>query len=185
MMGEGEWKRMKHGTEYRRQWCKLHLSIDSVTIEIRAVEVTPKSVGDAPILPALLGQIDPQEALQSVSGDWAYDTKACHEAIALRQAQAIIPLRKNAKRPWKENRLGASARNEILRATQRLGRGIWRRWSWYHRSSMVEAKMRCAKLMGEKVIARDFDRQVAKLQVRAAILNRFTQLVTPETVRVA
>ncbi len=75
-------------------------------------------MGDAPVLPSLLGQIDPQEALLSVSGDGAYDTKACHEAIALRQAQAIIPVRKNAKRPWKENRPGASARNEILRATQ-------------------------------------------------------------------
>ena len=30
----------------------------------------------------------------------------------------------------------------------------------------------------------DFDRQVAELQVRAAVLNRFTQLGTPETVRV-
>ena len=44
-----------------------------------------------------LGQIDPHEALLSVSGDGAYDTKACHEAIALRQAQAIIPVRKNDK----------------------------------------------------------------------------------------
>jgi hypothetical protein len=33
-------------------------------------------------------------------------------------------------------------------------------------------------------MARDFDRQVAELQVRAAILNRFTQLGTPVTVRV-
>jgi hypothetical protein len=47
--------------------------------------------------------------------------------------------------------------------------------------------MRCVNLMGERVMARDFERpprQVAELQVRAAILNRFTQLCTPETVRV-
>ncbi len=76
-------------------------------------------------------------------------------------------------------------RNEILRATQRLGSAIWKRWSGYHRRSLVETKMRCVKLMGERVMVRDFDRQVAELQVRAAILNRFTQLGTPETVRVA
>ena len=29
-----------------------------------------------------------------------------------------------------------------------------------------------------------FDRQVAKLQIRAVILNRFTQLGTPHTLRV-
>ncbi len=184
MMGEGEWKTKKHGAEYRRQWRKLHLGIDAETMEIRALEVTPNSVGDAPMLPALLGQIDPEEAVLSVSGDGAYDTKGCHEAIALRQAQAIIPVRKNA-RPWKENRSGAAVRNEILRATERLGRAIWKRWSGYHRRSLVETKMRCVKLLGERVMARDFKRQVAELQVRAAILNRFTQLGTPETVRVA
>ena len=80
----------KHGAEYRRQWRKLHIGIDAQTLEIRAIEVTPNSVGDAPVLPSLLRQIDLHEALLSVSGDETYDTKACHEAIALRQAQAII-----------------------------------------------------------------------------------------------
>ena len=39
------------------------------------------------------------------------------------------------------------------------------------------------KLLGEPVMARDFDRQVAELQIRAAILNRFTVLGTPQTQR--
>jgi hypothetical protein len=58
------------------------------------------------------------------------------------------------------------------------------RWSGYHRRSLVETKMRCFKLLGERVMARDFDRQVAELQVRAAVLNRFTRLGTPVTVPV-
>jgi hypothetical protein len=33
-------------------------------------------------------------------------------------------------------------------------------------------------------MARDFDRQVAELQLRAEILNRFTALGTPQTQRV-
>ena len=184
MLGEGEWKTKKHGADYRRQWRKVHLGIDAVTLEIRAMEVTDNSIGDAPMLPNLLGQIPPEEAIASVSGDGAYDTKGCHEAIALRQADAIIPTRKNAK-PWKTNRTGAAARNEILRATRRLGRTIWKKWSGYHRRSLVETKMRCFKLLGERIMARDFDRQVAELQVRAAVLNRFTRLGTPTTVTMA
>jgi chromosome condensin MukBEF MukE localization factor len=39
--------------------------------------------------------------------------------------------------------------------------------------------MRCFKLLGERIMARDFDRQVAELQVRAAVLNRLTRLGTP------
>mgnify|MGYP003617167836 FL=1 len=85
-LGEGEWKRKKHGAEYRRQWRKVHLGIDAHTLEIRAIEVTDNSVGDAPMLPELLGQIPADEAVASVSGDGAYDTKACHAAIAQRGA---------------------------------------------------------------------------------------------------
>ena len=45
--------------------------------------------------------------------------------------------------------------------------------------------MHCFKLLGERVMAREFDRQVAELQIRAAILNRFIALEAPETQRVA
>lgn len=42
--------------------------------------------------------------------------------------------------------------------------------------------MRCFKLLGERIMARDFDRQVAALQVRAAVLNHVTRLGTLITV---
>lgn len=181
MLGEGEWKTKKHGAEYRRQWRKVHLGIDAETLEIRAIEVTSNRVGDAQVLPDLLNQIPRNERIDSVSADRAYDTKRSHTAIAEREAEAIIPVRKNGK-PWKENTPGASVRNETLRATERLGRGIWKKWSGYHRRSLVETKMRCFKLLGERVNARIFNSQVAELQIRAALLNRFTHLGTPVTV---
>lgn len=80
---------------------------------------------------------------------------------------------------------GRSVRNDILRAVSRFGRTLWKKWSGYHRRSLVETKMRCFKLLGERVMARDFDRQVADLQIRGALLNRLTHLGTPLTVRVA
>ena len=181
MLGEGEWKTKKHGAEYRRQWRKVHLAIDAETLEIRAIEVTSNREGDAQVLPDLLNQIPRDEQIESVSGDGAYDTKKVHSAAADRGAEVIIPVRKNGK-PWKENTSGAQARNETLRAMQRLGRGIWKKWSGYHRRSLVETKMRCFKLLGERVKARIFNSQVAELQIRAALLNRFTQLGTPITV---
>lgn len=183
VLGEGEWKRKKHGADYRRQWRKVHLGINAETLEIRAIEVTDNSIGDAPMLPELLKQIPVTEPLLTVRADGAYDTKACYEAISSRQAAAIIPIRKRAKR-WKETSAGAKARNETLAATQYLGRTLWKKWSGYHQRSLVETKMRCFKLLGERVMARGFDRQVTELQVRVAILNRFTHLGTPVTQRV-
>ena len=35
--------------------------------------------------------------------------------------------------------------------------------------------MRCLKLLGERLMARDFDRQTTELHIRAALLNRFTK----------
>ena len=115
-----------------------------------------------------------------MTADGAYDGRACRDAIADRGAEAIIPPRRNAK-PWKKDSPGAGARNEALRAIGRVGRTIWRRWSGYHRRSRVETKMNCMKLLGQKLMSRDFDRQTAELQVRIAILNRFTALGIPVT----
>ena len=45
--------------------------------------------------------------------------------------------------------------------------------------------MRCLKLLGERLMTRTSNRQTAELQIRAALLNRFSQLGTPETMRIA
>lgn len=92
--GEGEWHRRKHGSSKRRIWRKLHIAIDEGSLEIRAVEITKNDVGDAPVLPMLLGQISDEEDIASVTADGAYDTRKSHEAIAERGAQAVIPPRK-------------------------------------------------------------------------------------------
>ncbi|ABL68559.1 IS5/IS1182 family transposase [Paracoccus denitrificans] len=100
--------------------------------------------------------------------------------MALRGAAAVIPPRKNAK-PWKPNTPGVRARNEALRASKYLGRALWRNWSGYHRRSRVESKMHCVKLLGQRLMARDFDRQVAEIQIRIAVLNDYTALGIPVT----
>ena len=182
MTGEGEWKTRKHGASYRRQWRKVHLGIDAETLEIRAIEVTTNAIGDAPALIDLLAQIPEGEKIASVGGDGAYDTRKCHAAIAERDAAAVIPVRRNGQ-PWTKEGPGVEARNETLRATKRLGRTIWKKWSGYHRRSLVETKMHCFKLLGQRVAARTFDRQKTELKVRAAILNRFSQIGTPNTIR--
>ena len=178
--GEGEWNARKHGGPKRRVWRNIHLGIDEQTLEIRAVELTSSGIGDASMLPELLDQTSPEQEIGSVTADGAYDTRKCHDAIADRGAAAVIPPRKNAK-PWKPNTAGAVARNEALRASKYLGRALWRNWSGYHRRSRVETKMHCMKLLGQRLMARDFDRQVAEFQVRVAVLNGFTALGTPIT----
>ena len=123
--GEGEWNARKHPSHRNcvspaGQWAALNAAsgekytsiarqangifaergIDEGTLEIRAVEVTSSSIGDASMLPDLLDQIPPDQDIGSVTGDGAYDTRKCHDAIAAWNAHAVIPPRKNAKL-WK------------------------------------------------------------------------------------
>ena len=123
-------------------------------------EITGNHIGDAPVLPDLLGQIPADEQIGSVTADGAYDARKCHDAIADRGAHAVIPPglrpfraelthrinsrppftpRRNAK-PWKPTTAGAIARNEALRASKYLGRAIWRNWTGCHRRSRVETE---------------------------------------------
>ena len=144
------------------------------------MEVTTSNVGDAPMLPELLDQIPEDQTIGSVTADGGYDTRKCHDAIAARNAHAVITPRKNAK-PWKPTSAGAIARNDAVNASRYLGRTIWKRWSGYHRRSRVETKMHCVKRLGQSLMARDFERQVAEIQVRVAVLNRYTALGLPIT----
>lgn len=123
--GEGEWNARKHGGSKRRLWRKIHIGVDEQTLEIRGIEVTGSNVGDAPMLPDLLSQIAPDQEIGSVTADGAYDTRKCHDAIAARNAHAVIPPRKNAKL-WKPDTPGARARNEAVRSSKYLGRALWR-----------------------------------------------------------
>jgi IS5 family transposase len=183
-LGDGEWQVRKHGAQGQRQWRKVHLAMDVATSDIRAVEFTPSREGDSPVLPELLDQIPDDEEIGTVTGDGAYDTRRCHTAIVERRATAVIPTRKNG-RPWKDDGPAARERNETLRATRHFGRALWKRWTGYHARSRIEAKMRCLKAFGERIMARDPDRQTAEIQIRVALINRFNTLGTAEIVRVA
>ena len=48
-------------------------------------------------------------------------------------------------------------------------------------AKLVETKMHCIKLLGDKLSASSFDSQVNEIHARVAVLNRFTELGRPLT----
>jgi hypothetical protein len=152
-------------------------------LEIRAIVVKNSSVGDSPILPELLAQIPLDEPVASICGDGSYNPKGCHAVIAQTGPGADTPAQ---ERKAVEREAGGGRR------TQRSAAGLlkaWARyldeWSGYHRRSLMETKMHGCIPMGERVMARTFERQVAELHVRGGLLNRFAQLGRPTTVPVS
>jgi hypothetical protein len=82
--GAGEWHVRKHRVSRRRRWRKLHVGVDERTKEIVAVDLTESRVHDSQRVSALLQQIP--DPIEQVSGDGAYDTRACDEAVLQRGA---------------------------------------------------------------------------------------------------
>ena len=105
----------------------------------------------------------------------------------------MIPPRKNAK-SWKPTNAGAIARNEALSA-QRYWVVPWgdagveiteeaalKPPSRGHAShNPAGQRMHCLNRMGQSLMARGFDRQVAEIQIRITVLNRYSALGIPVT----
>jgi len=134
--------------------------------------------------------------MQCWAADAAFDTRKCHNAFAARDAFAVIPPRKNPK-PWMPashglqanhcrpvDTPGAMARNEAICSSKYLGRSLWRRSTRYRRQSRAETKVHCLKLMGQRLAASDFDRQVAEVKICAVIINGITAVGIPNTIAV-
>ena len=182
--GAGEWRVWKHRVGRRRTWRKLHLGIDETTKEIVAVELTESRVHDSQPLPSLLDQIP--DPIGQVSGDGAYDTRACYEAVLKRGAMpTFVPRRTAQPCPTKDPAGWRAARNRILQQIGAQGRSAWRVLSGNTRQSVAEnTRYRYKTLFGGRLWARGLETQRTEARVKCAVLNRMTQLGLPETVRV-
>jgi len=130
--GAREWRVWKHRMSRQRTWHELHLGIDERTKEIVAVELTGSRVHNSQRLPALLEQIP--NPIEQVSGDGAYDTRACYEAVLQRGATPVfIPRRTAHPCPTQDPTGWRAARHGILQQIAVHGRSTWRNLSGYTR----------------------------------------------------
>ncbi|GHZ83516.1 transposase [Vibrio cholerae] len=175
--GEGEWKVKKHGTDgKRRVWRKLHLAVDTSTHEIVAAELSLSNVTDAEVLPNLLKQT--RRRIIEISGDGAYDTRDCHEAIRFKRAIPLIPPREGAA--FWEN---GHPRNLAVGCQKLYGsNNKWKKRYGYHKRSLSETTMyRVKQLLGGRLNLRNYNAQVGETYAMIKALNKLTELGMPET----
>ena len=184
--GEGEWKVRQHGYSKRRTWRKLHLSVDESTHELQAVVLTEANVDDAEAGKRLIRET-PGE-LKQVSGDGSYDKRKFYEVCTQRGVGRItVPPQRNAK-IWQHGNSAKAPlpRDQNLRRIRRVGRKKWKRESGYHRRSLAEtAVFRFKIIFGNTLSSRTLSRQITEARVKAAALNRMTQVGMPLSYRVA
>jgi len=182
--GAGEWQIRKHRATRCRSWRKLHLGVDEKTKEIVAVDLTASNIHDGQRLPHLLSMVCGR--IGQVSGDRAYDTRACYESVLDHNGIPTIPPRRNARRspdpdppPWRV------ARDAMLRAIEEQGRYAWRVASACTRQSLAEnAVSRFKAVFGPKLASRRFESQQVEAIIKCSILNRMAALGLPRAERV-
>lgn len=178
--GEGEWKVRTHGSDYRRTWRKLHISIDADTHQIITAVITDKGVVDPRILPRQLRQIE--ASVERVYADGAFDARNCYRAIYESGARPIIPPRKGSTL-WGDDYL--KDRNKNLRGVRKLGLKGWKKRSGYHKRSLVEtAFFRLKTIFSDRLRSRRRDTQATEAMIRCAALNRMTSLAMPDSYQV-
>ncbi|GAJ73418.1 LOW QUALITY PROTEIN: mobile element protein [Vibrio sp. JCM 18904] len=175
--GEGEWKVKKHGTDVKRRvWRKLHLAVDTSTHEIVAAELSLSNVTDAEVLPSLLKQT--RRRIIEISGDGAYDTRDCHDAIRFKRAVPLIPPREGGAAFWENGH----PRNLAVGCQKLYVSNNWKKRYGYHKRSLSETAMyRVKQLLGGRLSLRNYNAQVGETYVMIKALNKLTGLGMPET----
>lgn len=172
VFGEGEWKVRTHKADKRRTWRKLHIGVNTATLEIVAAVATEADTADSEVVEDLLMQID--EPISRFLGDGAYDTNACYESCEKRNIEVVVPPRKNAVfKP--EN---SYERNlNVVEMSQCEDRKAWKVKRGYHKRSLAETAMYCLKtIFGDNLRSRLFETQATEMLLRCQAYNRMRKL---------
>lgn len=183
IFGEGEWKMRTHGKQKRRTWRKYHVSVNPVTHEVTAIELTEANIHDCMVLPGLLST---QRNIGNVYADGAYSFKQGFDAIAESGGTPSIPVRSGTTVVNKNPSPGEMLRNELLQEIRKAGGRIaWKKISGHHCRSLVETHMfRLKTILGGTLRGRNFANQQTEATIMANILNQMAHLGMPKSEKI-
>ena len=182
MVGDGEWHAHKHCTaNKRRSWRKLHLGVDDDGF-IVASELTDSSTDDASVGVTMINEMD--ALIGRFTSDGAYDARAVYEALAVSgnaDVTVVVPPKRTAASDSRATGLWRQRSAAIERIAE-VGRRQWRKEAGAHQQARAEnAMFRYKHIIGDGLRARKFEAQKREAEVAISVLNRMTDLGTPES----
>lgn len=188
VLGEGEWKRLKHGESRCQVWKKLHIALDADSLDIVGLDVTDSVRLDGNYLPGLIEQVD--DPIGQITGDGAYDKQNCYEAAHQLGAKPVFPPQHNAavqRNKVKKNPALIPRDELIIRLNSAPDKKeelrVWKQENNYHRRSLVETNMsRLNFIFGDQMSARTPENQFTDLAIRCRIINKMNKLGLPKSV---
>lgn len=92
-----KWYDEKYGWRQRRQWIKCHACVGVKSHIITAVKVTPRQIGDSPVLPELADQTIENFKVEQIAADGAYLSVKNLEHLDAAAIFPAIPFHANHK----------------------------------------------------------------------------------------
>ena len=185
IFGAGVWSETKHGLKKRRQWRKLHLTIDRDSHAIIAQELTTNAETDDYLVEPMLNNITQKVA--HFSADKAYDKHHVYQAVHDKCGKDItiaIPPITNAV-VHDEDSLEFGTRNHNVAYIEEHGSYRWQSHSDYNYRALVETAMfRYKTIINEKLFSRKFITQQAEARIACVVLNKMTSLGMPKSVKI-
>ena len=187
VIGEGEWKVLRHGESRHQVWRKLHIAMDAESHEILAATMTESVRLDGNYLPGLIDKIE--GPIIQITGDGAYDKKNCYRTAYIRGAKPVFPPQHDAciQRNKIKKDPALIARDETILfirngENSEERRKLWKEQNNYHRRSLVETMMsRMKSLFGDEMRARTYENQYTDLMIRCYIINQINRLGLPKS----
>ena len=152
----------------KKSWKKLHISVDQYHI-IHTSELTERITQDSSVVDKLVKPI--HEKVKHISGDSAYDTNPTYHTLAqyFPLADIVISPQKDAT-AHKGNEF---FRNRNILEIEYHGRMGWQKRRNYGRRNNSElAIQRYKRILGNRLHAREFERQKQEAIIGCSVLNK-------------
>ena len=179
--GRDEWHQEKHKVKSKASWRKAHFSVGDNHL-IYGAKMSDKNTWDHEVVDALVTQTD--VAVEQVYGDKGYDENAVYETLTQRfpAADIVIPPKDSLNGSGHYHPKRGAHIDEIALS----GVLAWQKNHQYGKRNVSEiAIQRYKRTFGNRLHAREFERQEQEMMIACGVLNQFTGFGMPQSHRIA
>lgn len=175
-VGHDEWQDEQYHLNRKKTWKKLHITVDQFNI-IHTSDLTDRLTQDSSVVDKLVQPI--HEKVKQVTGDSAYDTHPTYDVLTQQFPSADIVISPQKEAVYHKDH--AFYRNRNVLEIEYYGRMGWQKRRNYGRRNHSElAIQRYKRILGNRLHAREFERQKQEAIIGCSILNKMMCITLAE-----
>ena len=164
---EDRWKKE------RREYLKLHITVDVKSKQIVSFRVTKGTVHDSKKFIPMIKEISKHHNIRKTYADKAYDSTVNFNLLDKMHIEPVISIRKNAN----DKTRNCKSRNELVHLIQKIGYEKYKQLKNTGQRWIAEVVFSSLKrVLGEHLLSRKFSMQKAETVLKIMLYNKFISL---------